>query len=76
MVVFKRDLSSGKLEKVQNISIHGDWPRNFTIDPSGKFLLVANQKSHNISVFKIDANSGKLNFLHAVKLPSPVCLLF
>lgn len=76
IVVFKRDITSGKLEKIQNISVHGDWPRNFTIDPSGKFLLVANQKSHNISVFKIDKNSGKLTFLHSVKLPSPVCLLF
>ena len=76
IVVFKRDVTSGKLEKIQNISVHGDWPRNFTIDPSGKFLLVANQNSHNISVFKIDKNSGKLNFLHSVELPSPVCLLF
>ena len=76
IVVFKRDVTSGKLKKIQNISVHGDWPRNFTIDPSGKFLLVANQKSHNISIFKIDENSGKLNFLHSVELPSPVCLLF
>ncbi len=76
IVVFKRNVTSGTLEKIQNISVHGDWPRNFTIGPNGKFLLVANQNSHNISVFKIDKNTGKLNFLHAVELPSPVCLLF
>ena len=76
IVVFKRDTKTGTLDKIQNISVHGDWPRNFTLDPTGKFLLVANQKSHNISVFKIDKNSGKLNFLHSVALPSPVCLLF
>ncbi|WOD44665.1 lactonase family protein [Hwangdonia lutea] len=76
IVVFKRDTVSGKLNKTQNMSVHGDWPRNFTIDPTGKFLLVANQKSNNISVFKIDEISGTLRFLHAVELPSPVCLLF
>ncbi|GAA3583141.1 lactonase family protein [Snuella lapsa] len=76
IVVFKRDNISGKLEKIQNMDVHGNWPRNFSLDPSGNFLLVANQKSNNISVFKIDSNSGKLSFLHSVDLPSPVCLLF
>ena len=76
IVVFKRDASSGRLSKIQNISSHGDWPRNFTIDPSGGFLLVAHQKSNNITVFKINDTSGKLSFLYDVPLPSPVCLLF
>lgn len=76
IVVFKRDIETGKLEKIQNISVHGDWPRNFTLDPTGKFLLVANQRSHNITVFKIEKTTGKLTFLHEQKLSSPVCLLF
>lgn len=76
IVVFKRDIETGKLEKIQNISVHGDWPRNFTLDPTGKFLLVANQKSHNISIFKIENTLGKLTFLYEQTLPSPVCLLF
>lgn len=76
IAVFKRNPSDGTIEKTQNISVHGDWPRNFTLDPTGKFVLVANQKSHNISVFKIDAENGKLTFLHSTDLPSPVCLLF
>ncbi|MFD1161058.1 lactonase family protein [Hwangdonia seohaensis] len=76
MVVFKRDTTSGKLTKIQNMSVHGDWPRNFAIDPSGKFLLVANQKSNNISVFKVNTQTGFLSFLNEVPLPTPVCLLF
>ncbi len=76
IVVFKRNIKTGVLNKIQNISVHGDWPRNFTIDPTGKFLLVANQKSHNISVFRIDSSTGKLTFLDTTDLPSPVCLLF
>jgi 6-phosphogluconolactonase len=76
IAVFKRNKTDGTIEKIQTVSTHGDSPRNFTLDPSGKFLLVANQKSHNITVFSIDIPTGKLTFLSEVKVPSPVCLLF
>ncbi|TGV02823.1 lactonase family protein [Flavivirga rizhaonensis] len=76
IAVFKRNTKNGTLDKIQNMSVHGDWPRNFSLDPTGKFLLAANKKSNNISVFKIDNESGKLTFLHATDLPAPVCLLF
>ncbi|WP_303318824.1 lactonase family protein [Flavivirga abyssicola] len=76
IAVFKRNTRNGTLDKIQNMSVHGDWPRNFSLDPTGKFLLVANKKSNNISVFKIDNESGKLTFLHSIDLPAPVCLLF
>jgi 6-phosphogluconolactonase len=76
IVVFKRNKFDGTIEKIQTMPVHGDWPRNFTLDPTGKFLLVANQKSKNISVFSIDATKGTLTFLHDVKAPTPVCLLF
>ncbi|WP_242156062.1 lactonase family protein [Aestuariivivens sediminis] len=76
IVVFKRNIEKGTLEKIQNIGVRGDWPRNFTLDPTGKFLLVANQRSENISVFKIDNNTGTLSFMHEIKIASPVCLLF
>lgn len=76
IAVFKRNKKTGTIEKIQNISVHGNWPRNFTIDPTGKFLLVANQRSNNIAVFKINPDNGTLSFLHDVKSPTPVCLLF
>lgn len=76
IAVFKRNSSTGTLEKIQNEDVHGNWPRNFTLDPTGHFLLVANQKSNNISVFKIDQITGKLSFLNSTDLPTPVCLLF
>jgi 6-phosphogluconolactonase len=76
IVVFKRNKKDGTLNKIQNISVSGDWPRNFTLAPNGKFLLVANQRSKNISVYKVHKNSGKLSFLSSTKAPTPVCLLF
>ncbi len=76
IVVYKRDQSTGLLEKIQSISTHGDWPRNFTLGPNGKFLLVANQKSKNVSVYNVDKKTGKLTFIYSKDMPTPVCLLF
>jgi 6-phosphogluconolactonase len=76
IAVFKRNTKNGKLDKIQSISVHGDWPRNFTLDPTGNFLLVANKNSENISVFTINTSTGKLKFSYNIKVPEPVCLLF
>lgn len=76
IAVFERNTKNGKLNKTQSISVHGDWPRNFTLDPTGKFLLVANMKTENIAVFSVEKTSGKLTFLSDFKVPEPVCLLF
>jgi len=76
IVVFEVNQSTGKLRYLESVLVQGDWPRNFTIDPSGKFLLVANQKSDTITVFSRNAKTGLLGFLHEVSLPMPVCLEF
>jgi 6-phosphogluconolactonase len=48
----------GLLTFAGSTSCGGNWPRNFTIDPTGSFLLVGNERSDNISVFRIDKESG------------------
>ncbi|MCP4977025.1 MAG: lactonase family protein [Maribacter sp.] len=76
IVFFKVDPSNGKLSMVGRESVKGDWPRNFGIDPSGNFLLVANQRSNNITIYRRNINEGTLSFLREVELPSPVCIEF
>ncbi|MNR61129.1 Lactonase, 7-bladed beta-propeller [compost metagenome] len=45
------------------------------IDPSGKFLLVANRDSNNIIVFRINQVTGKLEDTKVkLELDKPVCL--
>ena len=59
------------------IPVEGSWPRNFGITPDGKWMLVANQRSGNITVFKIDGENGKLTYSgNEIKLPAPVCIEF
>lgn len=77
VAVFRRDLNSGKLVLSETVPVEGDWPRNFTLDPSGRFLLCANQKSNDITIFKIDQSSGKLSYTGLkISNESPVCLKF
>jgi 6-phosphogluconolactonase len=40
----------------------GDYPRSFTIDPSGAFLFSCNQRSDAIASFRINQKSGALTF--------------
>jgi 6-phosphogluconolactonase len=75
--VYSIDANDGKLTPVAHQSVMGIMPRNFTIDPTGRFLLAANQKSNNITIFSIDEATGNLQFTgEEIKLPSPVCLVF
>jgi 6-phosphogluconolactonase len=67
----------GLLTLAGQTSCGGDWPRNFTIDPTGKFLLVGNQKSNYISVFRINNKTGLLSTaIDSVRMKMPACLKF
>lgn len=67
----------GKLTLAGHTACGGDWPRNFVIDPSGRYLLVGNQNSGNISMFSIDAQTGlPVAPSKDYKLTSPACLKF
>ncbi|MHC8300105.1 lactonase family protein [Pseudomonas sp. ZS1P83] len=60
LLVFAIDPATGHLKELQRRSVDGDHPREFSLDPSGKFLLIANQKSNQIVVVERDAKSGLL----------------
>jgi 6-phosphogluconolactonase len=70
--------SNGLLNTIGFKSTNGEIPRNFSIDPSGKFLIAANQETNNIVSFKINPISGELNETgHEIQVPSkPVCIKF
>ena len=55
----------------------GKTPRNFVIDPTGKFLLVANQNSNEIIIFRRDHKTGLLTPADkSIQVSQPVCLKF
>ena len=60
LLVFAIDPATGHLKELQRRSVEGDHPREFSLDPSGRFLLIANQKSNQIVVVERDAKTGLL----------------
>jgi 6-phosphogluconolactonase len=77
IAVFSVAPDTGHLTLAQTVSTGGRWPRNFALDPSGKHLLVANQRSDSVVGFRIDVATGRLAPTGArLELPTPVCLVF
>lgn len=77
IVIFSVDNQSGKITRIGSKSTMGKHPRNFAIDPSDKFLLVANQNTDNIFVFSRNAKTGLLTYSgESLSLGAPVCLKF
>ncbi|MES1223771.1 MAG: lactonase family protein, partial [Bacteroidota bacterium] len=67
--------TDGRLKLIGHQATLGDVPRNFTLDPTGNFLLVANQGTNNIVVFRRDKKTGMLKDTGIqVSVPSPSCL--
>ena len=73
---YKVNKADGSLTLLAHYSTLGNSPRDFEIDPSNKFLIVANQNSNNLTVFKIK-NDGLLELVsNNVEIPEPTCLKF
>jgi 6-phosphogluconolactonase len=67
----------GKLTLAGHSSCGGEWPRNFVIDPSGKYLLSGNQNSNDVAVFELDPKTGMPGEpLFRLSIKGPSCLKF
>lgn len=77
IVIFNVDKTSGKIKRVGAQSTMGKHPRNFVIDPSDKFVLVANQNTDDIFVFERNTKTGLLKYTgEKLSIGAPVCLRF
>ena len=74
---FSVDDQTGKLTPIGHYPTQGKTPRNFAIDPTGRYLLAANQGTDNIAVYRIDGASGKMELVDTLAdVPAPVCVRF
>lgn len=73
--IFSINQSNGQLNWIDHQSTLGKTPRNFNLDPTGNFLLVANQNSDEIVIFKRDKQTGLLaDTGKRINVSKPVCL--
>jgi 6-phosphogluconolactonase len=68
---------NGTLTFVAEEWTHGDYPRSFNFDPTGQFFYSCNQRSDNITVFRADRQTGRLNFTgHFTPVGNPSVIVF
>ncbi|MES2278500.1 MAG: lactonase family protein [Bacteroidota bacterium] len=77
IIVFSINTDNGRLTFVERKSSMGKTPRNFVIDPTGNYLLVANQNSDDVYVYRINKQTGKLTLTNSkITVGNPSCLKF
>jgi len=76
ITIFKR--YEDGFQRIKTVPAEVSVPRNFNIDPSGKWLLAAGQNSKEIAVFSVDPTTGLIHFT-GEKVPfkgEPICVEF
>lgn len=77
IVVFAIAQDGRSLEFVERVSTQGDFPRDFSLNPSEEFLVCAHQNSDNLTLFARNAQNGQLTLLQKdVYAPEAVCVKF
>ena len=73
--IFEINSCSGKLTLIAHQETYGTIPRSFVIDPTGNYLIVANQTSNDLVVFRRNVETGLLiETSQTVTLKSPSSL--
>lgn len=68
---------NGTLSLIGNVPSGGKVPRGLGIDPTGRWLLVGNQRSNTVNVFSVDLLSGGLTPTdQVISVGSPVDVRF
>jgi 6-phosphogluconolactonase len=75
IVTYEISPVTGQLRFIDRFRTLGKSPRNFIIDPTGKFLIAGNQNSNTVNVFTIDQKSGRISpTRNSINIDMPVCL--
>jgi 6-phosphogluconolactonase len=74
---FHADPLTGSLTPIARSNCGGKIPRNFTLDPTERWMLVANQDSNLLSVFARNPETGALSDEgKSFAAAKPMCILF
>jgi 6-phosphogluconolactonase len=60
LALFSIDPQRFLVTPMEHVSSLGKTPRYFTFDPTGQYLIVANQDSNNLVTFRVHPHTGEL----------------
>jgi 6-phosphogluconolactonase (cycloisomerase 2 family) len=68
---------AGTLKFAGETWTRGDYPRSFNFDPAGNFLFSCNQRGDAIAAFRVNKETGELNFTDRyTPVGTPSCIVF
>jgi len=77
IAVFRCEAQTGELTLIQNVPTEGKIPRNFSLDLTGKWMVVGHQDTNSAAVFSVNPADGRLTFTgKKVSVGAPVCVRF
>ncbi|MFJ5831932.1 lactonase family protein [Streptomyces sp. NPDC093089] len=65
-----------RAELVATVPCGGHWPRDLALDPSGRRLYAANERSGDVTWFTLDPDTGVPSRAGAVEAPAASCVVF
>jgi 6-phosphogluconolactonase len=76
IAVLALDAEGDRLELRGSVGCGGDWPRHLTLDPSGRRLYAANERSGEVAWFDVDPATGMPRQAGSIGVPAASCLVF
>ncbi|MBT2442614.1 lactonase family protein [Streptomyces sp. ISL-36] len=76
IAVLALDESGEKAELVTTVPCGGRWPRDLALDPSGRRLYAANERSGDVTWLDVDAESGVPRRTGSIDVPAASCVVF
>lgn len=70
-------INDDKVELIQNIQSYGEFPRDILLNREQKYMMVANQNSNNITIYKRNFVSGRLHRItnKEINVDKPSCII-
>jgi 6-phosphogluconolactonase (cycloisomerase 2 family) len=76
IAVLSVDESGDLLELLETVDCGGDWPRHLTLDPSGRRLYAANERSGDVTWFDVDPDTGTPKPAGSLPVTAASCVVF
>ncbi|WP_327712675.1 lactonase family protein [Streptomyces sp. NBC_00464] len=74
--VLTLDATGEQASLVTTVSCGGHWPRDLALDPTGRRLYAANERSGNVSWFAVDPETGVPAPEGSLEVPAASCVIF
>lgn len=74
--VLALDATGEQVSLVTTVSCGGHWPRDLALDPTGRRLYAANERSGDVSWFAVDQETGVPAPEGSLEVPAASCVIF